>query len=84
MAYLWKRLFKGKDHLSDALEKAVEAQAAWEAKLDAKYAPDQRAIALTQRFKILFGADPPQEALDLIRKAADEWDVVTKAAKETR
>jgi hypothetical protein len=84
MAHLWKRVFAKSDHLSEAIEKAVEVQAAFERVHPVPFDAEIRARALIVRATGFYGAKLPASAVDLIKSAAVEWKAASKAAEDAK
>jgi hypothetical protein len=84
MAHFWKRIFAKSDHLSEAIEKAVEIQADVERKHPVAYASDQRFRALCRHATAAFGSTLPSSGVELLKAASVEWTRASAAAEEVK
>jgi hypothetical protein len=82
MATMWKRLFKKHDAVTEAVESAIEKQAAFEKDHPVAFDAATRQTALLERAAIHYGAKLPAKAVELLALAVDDWGKATKAAEE--
>lgn len=79
----WRRLFRRHDAITEAVERAVEAQAAFERTHPVTFDAPTRLAALLERAAIAYGAPIPPAGWVLIEKVGADWVRASKAAEET-
>lgn len=79
----WRKLFQRGELSVDLAEHVIEEQAYWERHHGVAYAPDQRFTALVQRARKVNQGDPPAACVKILKGAAWDWEVASRAAEET-